>query len=98
MLTPAAAARVRCRSQSSFIFRSRSLAGFVVECAPEQGQDGSLTPLIFPVLRILQKLWGGPPWSARGPPWAKPPLEQMPEPKGYLPWAKPPLEANARAK
>src|SRR2546422_4204570 len=44
------------------------------------GAGYDLTPLVIPVLRILQKLWGGPPVRA-GPPWAKPPLEQMPEQK-----------------
>src|SRR5207249_3305861 len=34
----------------------------------------------FPVMRILQELWGGPP-GPRGSPLTKLPLEQMPEQK-----------------
>src|SRR5260370_18966165 len=34
------------------------------------GQAGSLMPLVFPVVRILQKLWGGPP-GLRGSPWTR---------------------------
>src|SRR5881396_819377 len=44
------------------------------------GRLAAFLPLVFPVLGISQKLWGGPPVRA-GPLGAKPPLEQMPEQK-----------------
>jgi hypothetical protein len=41
--------------------------GFSLCAIRLQKDPDSLAPLVFPVLRILQKLWGGPPVRA-GPP------------------------------